>query len=194
MIKTTAMLFDELEEYRSPANKISRMVDNGNLIPIVRGLYETNKNVSGYLLASSIYGPSYLSFDFALSYHHLIPEAVYTFTSATFLKKKKKQFQTPFGVYTYQDVPQSAYPVGILIKNEGNYSYLIAEPEKALCDKLYSVPPVVSQKELRDLLFDDLRLDPTKFGNLNKQKLVSYCGLYHATNLKIFIKLLRRMA
>lgn len=90
MIKTYAMLLNELIRYASPADKIARMVQEGKLILIVKGLYETDKTVSGYLLAGSIYGPSYLSFEYALSYHGLIPEAVYVMTCATFEKKKKE--------------------------------------------------------------------------------------------------------
>lgn len=55
-------------------------------------MYETDSNTPGYLLAGSIYGPSYLSFDFALAYYDLIPERVVNYTSATFGKKKKKNF------------------------------------------------------------------------------------------------------
>ena len=51
---------------------------------------ETDSTVSGHLLAASIYGPSYLSFEFALSWHGLIPEAVYNCTAATFGKKKRR--------------------------------------------------------------------------------------------------------
>ena len=90
MIKTYNTLLKELQDYKAPNNKISRMVRNGIITPIIKGLYETNENTPGYLLANIIYGPSYLSFDFALSYYGLIPEAVYTFTSATFEKKKEK--------------------------------------------------------------------------------------------------------
>src|SRR5690554_965136 len=79
----------------------NRMVKDGEYIKIIRGLYETDPSTPGYLLAGSIYGPSYLSFEFALAYHGLIPEAVYTFTSATYDKKKKKKFETPFGTFTY---------------------------------------------------------------------------------------------
>ncbi|MFA7674404.1 MAG: hypothetical protein WCY62_11190, partial [Clostridia bacterium] len=69
MIKTTAILYEELKKYTNPAAKIQRLVDSGELIPVIRGLYETDKNIPGYYLASSIYGPSYLSFEFALAYH-----------------------------------------------------------------------------------------------------------------------------
>ncbi|HPX66067.1 MAG TPA: hypothetical protein PLW45_05650, partial [Anaerolineaceae bacterium] len=68
MIKTTAMLMEEKGEYRYPANKIARMVSEGTLFPVVRGLYTTDREIPGHFLAASIYGPSYLSFDFALSY------------------------------------------------------------------------------------------------------------------------------
>ena len=84
MLKTTGMILEELKQYASPADKLGRLVKQGKYIPIVKGLYETKSNVPGYLLAGSIYGPSYLSFEFALAYYGLIPEAVYAFTSATF--------------------------------------------------------------------------------------------------------------
>ncbi len=90
MIKTTSMLLEELEEYASPKSKLSRMVKRGECFPITKGLYETDPNTPPHLLAGSIYGPSYISFEFALSYYGLIPEAVYTVTCATFEKKKKK--------------------------------------------------------------------------------------------------------
>lgn len=90
MIKTSQMLYEELSEYSEPANKIMRMVKEGTVIPIIQGKYETEKNIPGYYLAPVIYGPSYLSFDFALAWHSLIPEAVYTFTSATCMKGRRK--------------------------------------------------------------------------------------------------------
>ena len=104
MIKTSAMLVDELKNYANPISKIRHLVEKGELISVVRGLYETDRNVPGYYLAGSIYGPSYLSFEFALGYHSLIPEAVYQFTSATVEKKRQKQYATPYGMFTYRDV------------------------------------------------------------------------------------------
>ena len=83
------MLMDELKAYANPKTKLSRLVKENVYFPIVRGLYETSPHTAGYLLAGSIYGPSYLSFEFALSFYGLIPERVTTFTSATCLKKKK---------------------------------------------------------------------------------------------------------
>lgn len=191
MIKTYDILMDELKNYDAPENKLARMVKEGSYIHIVRGLYETDRTVPGYFLAGSIYGPSYLSFDFALSHYGLIPEAVYTFTSATFEKKKKKKYITPFGTFTYRDVPASAYPLGIKYVKEGDYFYRIATPEKAICDKLYSVAPVKNKKELKILLFEDLRIDEIEFTKLNKTHMLEICEQYCCTNLKLLKKILR---
>ena len=159
MIKTTAMILSKLDKYVSPADKLTRMVQKGKYFPIIKGLYETDKATPGYLLAESIYGPSYLSFEFALSYYGLIPEAVYTFTSATFEKKKKKIYETEFGTFTYRDIPSRAYAYNIDIIEEGNYSYKIATMEKALCDQVYKMHPVSNYRELEELLFENLRID-----------------------------------
>lgn len=191
MIKTYNILKEELSNYSDIDNKISRLVKSGDLIKLTKGLYETDKNTPGYLLAGSIYGPSYLSFDFALSYYGLIPEVVYTYTSATFEKGKTKQYKNDFGYYTYRDIPSNAFPYEIQLLEYNHYVFRIATPEKALCDKLYSLSPVSNKKELNQLLFDDLRIDEQAFHNLNKEILKDLCNMYKSTNLKLLNKLLR---
>ena len=192
MVLTTSMLLDQLKEYGDPAGKILRMKREGELFQLTRGIYETDKNVSGYCLAGAIFGPSYLSFDYALSVYGLIPEAVYTFTSATFDKKKVREQENHFGRFTYRDVPSQAYPFGIVIKEENGYVYQMATPEKALCDKLYTMPPVTSQKEIERMLFEDLRIDRTEFEKLNADEILQIGDKYHCNNLKYLMKYLRR--
>lgn len=192
MIKTTAMLLDELQDYRYPANKLARMVEQGSVFPVVRGLYVSDSKTPGHLLAASIYGSSYLSFDYALSYWHLIPEAVYAYTSATYDKKKRKQFKTAFGLFTYRDVPKQVFPIGIQIVKEGSYSFLIAQPEKALCDKLYTISPVANLGALETLLFSDLRIDQVAFFSLDSEVLVKMAGKYQTANHKRLIKYIQR--
>lgn len=189
--------FDDLalkfRDYTDIKGKIRRDLKGGKLIQIARGLYETDSAVSGKYLAGRIFGPSYLSFDYALSVYSLIPEAVYrTFTSATFQKKKSKQYQNHFGVFIYRDVPPQAYPLDIILHEENGYSYQIATPEKALCDKLYSLPPAKNLGELRALLFDDLRIDEQEFWRLKLGSLSKLAPVYHASNLNLLGKLIRR--
>lgn len=193
MIKTTDMILEELQSYANPKTKLSRMVKQGKYFQIARGLYETDKNVPGHLLAGSIYGPSYISFEYALGFYGMIPEAVYTITSATFEKKKKKKYETAFGTFTYRDVPSAAFPLNIRLIQEGNYFYRIAEPEKALCDQLYTMPPAKNIKLLAELLFDDLRIEETELLKLEIEKIVFLSDRYHSTNIKKLITLLKRI-
>ena len=193
MIKTTAMLLEELSEYGSPKSKLSRMAKSGEYFPITKGIYETKPHTPAYLLAGSIYGPSYISFEYALSFYGLIPEAVYTVTSATFEKKKKKKFETAFGTFSYRDVPSKAFPLGIRLVQEGEYFYRIAEPEKALCDQLYTISPLGNTKELFRLLTESLRIEESELKKLDASKVCAYSAAYHTTNIKKLYSLMRRI-
>lgn len=193
MIKTTNMILEELRDYANPKAKLSRMVKQGEYFRIARGLYETDRNVPGHLLAGSIYGPSYISFEYALGYYGMIPEAVYTITSATFEKKKKKKYETVFGTFTYRDVPSDAFPLEIRLVQEGEYFYRIAEPEKALCDTLYIMPPAKNTTELASLLFDDLRIDDSELLKMDTEKIRFLSDRYRVTNMIKLASLLRRI-
>lgn len=193
MIKTTAMMLEELHRYGSPKTKLTRMVDNGEIFPIVKGLYETERSTPPHLLAGSIYGPSYISFEYALSYYGLIPEAVYVVTCATFEKKKKKRYETLFGTFTYRDVPSEAFPLELAVMQEGDYFYRIATAEKALCDKLYTMSPVANTKELRVLLQEDLRIEESELRQLNTETIAMLSDKCHSTNVKKLASLLRRL-
>ena len=193
MIKTTAMLLEELRSYASPKTKLSRMVKKGECFQITKGLYETDRTVSPHLLAGSIYGPSYISFEYALSYHGMIPEAVYTVTCASFDKKKKKKYETPFGVFTYRDVPSEAFPLFVELHQEGDYWYRIASPEKAICDELYCKSPVGNMDDLAAMLFDDLRIDEGELKMIRSEIITELSEKYHSTNIRKLISLLGRL-
>ena len=125
MIKTTNMMLESLKDYANPKAKLARMVKNRECFPIVKGLYETERNVPAHLLAGSIYGPSYISFEYALGHYGLIPERVVVVTCATFEKKKKKRYETLFGTFSYRDVPAAAFPLALRLVQEGEYFYRI---------------------------------------------------------------------
>ena len=192
MILTNDIIKLNLQEYSNKDTKICRKVKNGNLIKIINGLYETDSNINGYLLAGSIYGPSYLSFDFALYYYGLIPEKVTAFTSATFDKKKKKMYENQFGVFLYRDVPSNVYPLGINLIEENGYIYQIATPEKALCDKLYTLSPIKNMSELENVLYNDLRIDIDELNKFNVQDLKEISNSYHSTNVDLLYRYMRR--
>jgi predicted transcriptional regulator of viral defense system len=191
MVVTIEDLKMKYNQFSDIQGKIRREVKQGKYIPIVRGLYETNENTPGYYLASYIYGPSYLSFEFALSYYGLIPERVSTYTLATYNKRKSKTYSTPFGNYIYRDIPKSVFPYQIKVIEENGYVYYIASKEKAICDKLYTMKPVSSLKELNELLFINLRIDREEFYKLSKKKLLLLTKKYSSRTISTFEKFVK---
>lgn len=172
--------------------KITGLVKAGKLTRVVRGLYETDPYTPRYLLAAGIYGPSYLSFEYALAQHGLIPEAVYQYTSATFNKRRTKQFETPFGFFSYRDIPEEAFPYGVLPLIENGYSYRLATPEKAVCDELYKLSPCANRAELERLLFENLRIDQQTFLSLDLAEMEQLAALYQTKNHKLLRSWIRR--
>lgn len=176
-------------EYKQPDIKLKQMVKKGELIKVIRGLYVDDRSTSPHLLAGAIYGPSYISFEYALSRYGLIPERVSTITSATYRKGKNKTYETPFGVFCYSDIPTVAYPHEVTLKEENGLVFQIALPEKAICDTLYKERPVGSVKALKALMFEDLRIDKDVFNSLDKDKLFSLAALYTKKNLQLLARM-----
>lgn len=193
MIFTTRMLVDLYgKEYGNPKTKIGRLVKSGVYTPIIRGLYESDPATDGILLADVIYNPSYLSFDYALSFHGLIPERVEAYTSATTGKNRSKCYITPFGRYTYSDVPKAAFFVGLKYHIVGEYTYWMAEPEKALCDKLYKLPPITSLKTMELVLLDDLRIYEEGLDAMDVFKIAELAPRYGSRNVSLFAKFMQK--
>lgn len=180
------------QDYADPVGKIHRQIKKQTLFPLVKGLYETDPKTPGLYLTAYIYGPSYVSFEYALSFHGLIPERVNVFTSATFDKRKSKKYTNHFGVFHYRDVPKAVYPFDIQVHEASGYVYFIASPEKAVCDQLYIAPPQTSMKRIKTLLFEDLRIDPEEFSNLDGVKMGVLAEKYPSKNLKLLRKWLQK--
>ena len=74
MFKDALVICDALQEqnYTSPANKLAALKRDGVYYQIRHGRYETKRDTPPHILACSIYGPSYLSFEYALSVSHCI--------------------------------------------------------------------------------------------------------------------------
>ena len=192
MIFTTNMLKEKYRDYANPLDKIKREADAGALIRIHRGIYETDPTVSPYLLAPVMLSPSYLSFDWALSHYGLIPERVYSITSASFEVRKNKVFQNAFGYYEFSDIPAEVFPEGVGLLEEGDYVVKIASKEKAICDSLYKWRVVQNIAELKELLFEDHRIDEEEFETCDFALMMRLAKLYHRANLKILIQWIRK--
>ena len=192
-------LLDCLKGYARPRDKISDLLRKGSIIRIKKGLYifgdaYRNKPFSREILANLMYGPSYISLDYALQYHGLIPERIEAMTSVT--TGRSRRFSTPVGLFTYRMIPLEAFRVGMdRIEIGDSRAFLMATPAKALADKLYDIRGIgiQSQRELSDYLERDLRVDPAVLRELNPVELETIARGYHSRRIRMLSNLIHRM-
>lgn len=194
----TYVLREAIGEYRSPNDKISRMQKEGELIRLKKGMYVANptehgQEISRELIANNLYGPSYVSFQSALSYHGLIPERVRAVISAT--TKRAKSYSTPLGLFQYITMPLAYYPIGVTqVIVENQYAFLMASPEKALCDLIISTAGLrfQSAKAASEYLHFDLRINFEEHPNWDIQ-IIQQCARHNrkTRELNFLIKTLR---
>ena len=193
-----AVLRSLYSDYSFPQNKIANLEHDGKIICLKRGLYVVSPDTSKQLLsveliANHIYGPSYVSMESALHYYGLIPEQVYTVRSMT--TNRSKKFENSIGNFEYITTNENYYSIGIKQQTiENKYTFLIATPEKALCDMIMVTPrlKIQSVKALREYLEDDLRFDISNLDNMDPS-IIQECietGKKKET-LKLLLKLLQ---
>jgi len=114
---------------------LTRANKRGDVIKLRRELYTLpDRPASDMEIANRLYRPSYISFEYALAYYHLIPEAVFEITSAT--TRTSRRFNALGKVFNYHRLKPSAF-TGYRPERVGGRVILIAEPEKAVLDSLY---------------------------------------------------------
>jgi hypothetical protein len=184
------MLVERYKNYASPKSKITQMVKTGALIKVRRGLYldseETNYSIK--TLANLICYPSYISFEYALSYYQMIPERVEIVTSASFQKNKNKVFLTPVGTFYYFYLDPFIYHYGIDRLEECGHSFFIATREKALLDTLSKIKGLRSVKAMQSLLMDDLRINESIFPELDWKEIFNLSTKYHQRNGRTLVE------
>ena len=160
--------------------KAKRLERDGEIIRLKKGLYVSSPRVSRvelspFLLANHIYGPSYVSMHTALRYYGLIPEAVYVVQSMT--TGVARDYENRLGLFRYIHVPADYYNIGVSIQEEAGTSFMIATPEKALCDLMVYTPYLNFrfQTEIRDYLEEDIRFDMDGLVNL-KLEILEECA------------------
>ena len=191
------VLMHALRDYAKPRDRVTTLMKQGVVRRIKKGLYVFGEGYGRYpisreILSNLIYGPSYISLDYALQFYGLIPERVKAFTAICLGSSKK--FETPVGLFTYHRVPIKAFYVGIERVNIAkNRSYLIADAEKALVDKIKSGHGITirSQAEMREYLTEDLRIDWDTLLELNVKKMENYAEAYSSHKLMLLVDLLK---
>jgi hypothetical protein len=192
------MLLNCLKGYARPRDKISDLLKKGIIIRIKKGLYIfgeafRKKPYSRETLANLIYGPSYISLEYALQYHGLIPERVEAVTSVT--TGRTRTFHSTVGLFIYKSIPLSAFRIGMdrIEIGEGR-AFLIAVPEKALADKVYldRGSGIRTQKMMSGYLEKDLRIEPAELTKLNPNTIEEIAQRYRSNKVRLLSHLVRR--
>lgn len=192
-------LLDVLRDYARPRDKVSDLIRKGVIVRVKKGLYVLGEGYrrrpySRELLANLIYGPSYISLEWALQYHGMIPERVEAVTSVT--TGRSKRFQTPAGLFIYRQIPLQAFRFGMTrVETEGQGAFLVATAEKALCDKIREDRGTAlrSLKEMQRYLIDDLRIDASVLVNMNANHIAEIAERYRSIKIRLLKALVDRL-
>ncbi len=184
--------------YKYINDKIKYMKQQGLLTPLKKGLYVYNSPyvktlVSKEIIANNLLGPSYISYEYALNYHGLIPERVEEVTSAT--TKRSKTFSTPYGTFSYRHIDKRLYALGVEIVSSKQGNFMMASKEKALCDKVFATKGVkiASKKAMRIFLEEDLRIDMDELSDFNLKITRKYAEISKSKRVEFLYKLLKDM-
>ena len=155
--------------------RLNEWQEKGYIRKIIKGHYmfsdlELNESAL-FEIANRIYVPSYISFEMALSYYHLIPGSVYGITSVT--TRKTYRFNTEVAEFAYRTVKPALF-FGFELVRYDNKVFKIAAIEKAVLDYLYLMPHLRTGEDFRSL-----RLDKDMFfEQVSEEKMNEYLALF----------------
>lgn len=189
----TQNLIPLLRDYAKPYAWISHMVQKGELIRLKNGFFVIAENIENgpvpyEQIGNLLYGPSYISFEWALSQYGMIPEGVYVVTSVT--TTKSKSFKTPLGTFDYVCLSYSRYAIGVDQKENFAGRYLIATPEKALADLVHLKGKNLGAKDIIIDLIEGRRMDEGSLRSLNKKHLLEIAESYRSKAVKQLVNAL----
>lgn len=170
--------------------QISRWKKRGKLLPLTRDLFLLNEadrktHPSGTFLACEMYKPSYVSLEYALAFHGLIPEKVADFTCVT--TRKTRRIENALGTFTYRHVKVEGYGGFTARKDEAGLPFFMAEPEKALVDFVYlNLEKFESARTFGEVITESYRLQNT--GTLNRGKVLRLARQFGTIKLLALLK------
>lgn len=128
------IIWDEADSEKLK-NKIAYFTRSGQLKRLAKGVYALDDNYNRYELATSIYSPSYISFETVLRNEGLIFQHYQTIFSASYLSR---ELAVDDNQLTYRKIKNE-----VLVNTDGiiqHSGFAIASKERALLDTLYINP------------------------------------------------------
>lgn len=182
-----------LEGYTNADDFISRLVKAGELVRLKKGFFLIAEKIKETpvpyeQIANLMNGPSYISFEWALSFYKIIPEGVYVVTSAS--TSRSKTYNTPVGTFDYIHLSHQRYAIGIDQKENAAGRFLIATPEKALADLIHLKGNKLEGNDLMLDLLEARRMDEDLLKALNKKHLFEIASSYRSKSVMNLVKIL----
>jgi predicted transcriptional regulator of viral defense system len=168
--------------YRS---RLNEWQDKGYIRKVIKGYYifsdlKLNENVL-FEIANRIYSPSYVSFEMAFSYYHLIPGSVYEITSAS--TRRTYKFTTSIAEFKYRTISPRLF-FGYNLVNYDNKYFKFASVEKAILDYFYINSHLNENDD-----FASLRINKNVFfEQIDEQKMYTYLDKFSKKSLTHRIK------
>lgn len=169
------LLTHHLRSVKYPRAKIGRLLKSGEIIRVKKGLYVFGEmwrkgNISLEVAANLIYGPSCVSFEYALFRYGMIADRAVAVTSLTI--GRAREFETPIGIFRYRSIDPKKFSVGIEYREiPGEGGFFIASREKALADIVSRIKTPLSLSDFRFYLIEEMRIDEESLRSLDKQKM-----------------------
>ncbi len=158
--------------------RLHEWVKKGYVTPLIKGFFVFSEFLGAegleLLISNKIYEPSYVSSEYVMSQHSLIPEAVYAITAVS--TRKTNRFSTVAGEYSYRKIKGELFTGYDLKKVIVNFAgkqkeriVRIASLEKAFFDFLY-----FRNKHLAGDQIEHFRFDTDVLVSMDKDRLQAY--------------------
>ena len=195
---TTSALARLFPGVMSPRRQIERLERQGFIVRLKRGLYAANPEFTGKpfvpeLIANHLFRPSYLSMLTALNFYGLTEQRPSAYQSMT--TNLSRRLDTPAGRFDYRHISPEAFAVGLRCMQHENRSYMIASPEKALCDLIAQTPKVDLRyvTDVKIYLEQGVGIRPEALRNFDEELLEAYIAIgKKPDSISALLKFLRR--
>lgn len=170
---------------------INRAIRAGEVIRLKPGLYCLEREFRReephpFVIAGLLYPPSYISVESSLSYHGLIPEAVYQVASVS--DRRTRRFQTPIGTFAYLRVPSRPLMAGVASVEirKGSWAF-VATPLRAIADLVY-LRKIEWRREGISFLTDSMRIEEDDLRRIEMARLQEILQCFRSHRVRSYLK------
>lgn len=170
---------------------VNKAIKKNELIRLCRGYYTLHhkylkeKALNELYIANRIVPFSFVSAEYALSFHNLIPERVTQVTSIAAFGRNKK-FETPYGHFVYRTLPilPAYFYYGVQMIEMNNQIIYIASPLRALMDYMYDHK---IENANTDFLIKSLRMEESDIAAITRKEITVLKEVYQSRYVTQFL-------